>query len=339
MGRIERMKLISTIEEERDSKLLVYITGDRRGLETKIANDALPFCVGHLSRFGDAKNIDLFLYSTGGMTLAGYSLVNTIREFCSRFCVIVPYKALSAATLIALGADEIIMTKMGELSPIDPSVMSPLAPQVPIPGQPGVTQPVPVNVEDVVSYIKFAQDELHIKDEESLVRVFERLVQGVHPLTLGAVSRTREQIGFLAKSLLSTHMKDPEKIGAIVEIMTRGRYSHDYVFGRKEAKEIVGLPIVDTSRATDENIVLLYQEYDKLLELSTPYHPESYLKDKDIVSGNFVRAVIESKDLTHIFRTSREIKRIPLGPPVVPTPTVAYQEMTKAENWVETDSI
>jgi len=35
---------------------------------------------------------------------------------------------------MALGADNILMTKMGQLSPIDPSIDSPLAPTAPIPG-------------------------------------------------------------------------------------------------------------------------------------------------------------------------------------------------------------
>jgi len=50
------------------------------------------------------------------------------------FNVIIPFKALSCATLMALGADNILMTKMGQLSPIDPSIDSPLAPTAPIPG-------------------------------------------------------------------------------------------------------------------------------------------------------------------------------------------------------------
>ena len=40
--RIDRLDLYKQLEEKRNSKLLVYITGTRQGLETQIANDVLP---------------------------------------------------------------------------------------------------------------------------------------------------------------------------------------------------------------------------------------------------------------------------------------------------------
>jgi ATP-dependent protease ClpP protease subunit len=112
ISRPKRMELIKAIEKERNSRLLVYITGDRRGLETRIATDVFPIFHEHLSHMGKQKRIDLFLYSTGGITIAGYALVNLIREFCEEFNVIIPFKALSCATLISLSANEIVMTPM-----------------------------------------------------------------------------------------------------------------------------------------------------------------------------------------------------------------------------------
>lgn len=43
MERNERLQLIRQIENQRSSRIVVYITGDRRGLETKIATDVFPF--------------------------------------------------------------------------------------------------------------------------------------------------------------------------------------------------------------------------------------------------------------------------------------------------------
>ncbi|PXF51713.1 MAG: hypothetical protein C4B55_04990 [Candidatus Methanophagaceae archaeon] len=182
MGRKERQNIIREIEQERESRVLVFITGDRKGLETRIATDSFPFCLEHLRQMGHQRQIDLYLYSTGGITMAGFALVNLIREFCDIFNVIVPFKALSCATLITLGADNIYMTKIGQLSPIDPSVNHPLGPHTSIPGQ--QAKLVPVNVEDVNSYFDLAKNELGLKDEESLVKVFERLSRDIHPLTM-----------------------------------------------------------------------------------------------------------------------------------------------------------
>jgi hypothetical protein len=333
------MELIKAIEKERNSRLLVYITGDRRGLETRIATDAFPMFHEHLSRMGKQKRIDLFLYSTGGITIAGYALVNLIREFCEEFNVIIPFKALSCATLISLGANEIVMTPMGQLSPIDPSVHHPLAPAIQLPGQP-VGQLIPVNVEDVNAFVNLAK-EVGLKNEESMTKIFELLATKIHPLVLGAIQRSREQIAFLASNLLRYHIKDDDKIRKIVEIISRERFSHEYIISRREAKEVLGLNIKEPEGNLLRNITSLFEVYSKILELDIPYNPEMYLSGSGIATSEFNRAIIESDDLTHIFRTIKEIKRIevPPQPPHIPVPTVGYQERILREGWVLDNTI
>lgn len=339
MSRTERMSIIAQIEQMTDSKVLVLILGDRRGMETRIAADVLPFCEEHLSRMGPQRKISLYLYSTGGITMAGYAIANLLREFSESYDVIVPFKALSCATLIVLGADNIVMTRMGQLSPIDPSVVSPLGPLVAIPGQAGQQRVVPVNVEDVINYIDLARKALNVSDEELLTRLYDRMSQSVHPLVLGSVYRSREQIGFLAQMLLERHVKDPERVKKIIEIITRGRFSHDYLIGRKEAKEILHLPIVDVAQNLDGAIVSLYNQYDDLLQLSVPYHPEQVLGERGNAVESFNRGIIESTDLTHVFRSRREVRRVELTPPVAPTPQTGYLERDLGEGWVTDNTI
>lgn len=113
------------------------------------------------------KKLAVFLYTPGGDALAAYGICNLLRQFTESYSVIVPYKALSAGTLITLGANSIIMTKGGLLSPIDPSVQAPLGPRVPIPGMPNAQATVPVNVEDVIGFHKLAVDEWKLADETS----------------------------------------------------------------------------------------------------------------------------------------------------------------------------
>jgi hypothetical protein len=340
-NRSKRVELIKAIEKERNSKLLVYITGDRRGLETRIATDVFPIFHEHLSRMGKQQKIDLFLYSTGGITIAGYALVNLIREFCQEFNVIIPFKALSCATLISLGANEIVMTPMGQLSPIDPSVHHPLAPIVQLPGQP-VGQLVPVNVEDVNAFVNLAINELGLKNEESMTKIFELLATKIHPLVLGAIQRSREQIAFLATNLLKYHIKDDDKkIRKIVDIISRERFSHDYIISRREAKEVLGLNIIEPEEELLKKIISLFEVYSKMLELDTPYNPEMYLSNSGVATVEFNRAIIESIGLTHVFRTVKEIRRIdvPPQPPQIPVPTVGYQERILREGWVLDNNI
>jgi len=334
-----RMQIIKDIEKKRDSRILVYITGDRRGLETKIGMDVFPIFHEHLMRIGKQKRIDLFLYSPGGITIAGYALVNLVREFCEKFNVIIPFKALSCATLISLGADEIIMTPMGQLSPIDPSVQHPLSPIIQIPGQP-TAQFVPINVEDVNAFVDFAKKEIGLNNEESMKKVFEVLGTKIHPLALGAVQRSREQIAFLASNLLRYHTNDEEKVKEIVKTITRERFSHDYIIGRREAKDVLGLNIVEPNQELLNDIVSLFNVYSKILELNIPYTPEMYLSDADVTECSFNRAIIESVGLTHVFKTTKEITRVRAQQQGVLTPTiVGYHERILREGWILEDTI
>jgi sulfur relay (sulfurtransferase) DsrC/TusE family protein len=271
MSKPERQSLISALEKERKSKVIVYITGDRPGLETKIANDIFPMFHKHLMAIGEQERIDLFIYSTGGLTNAGYGLVNLFREFCEQFNVIIPFKALSCATLISLGANEIVMTKMGQLSPIDPSLEHPLGPTINIPGQP--PRLMQISVEDVNAFFSLAKS-TDLKSEESMKQVFQILASNVHPLALGAVQRSRQQIAFLATELMKRHDTDKEHIIKVVEILTKGRYSHDYLMGRREAKEILELNIIDPNSNTTTIITNLFNFYNKIFLLDTPYNLE-----------------------------------------------------------------
>ena len=114
----QRQQLVQQLEASRDSRVLLFFTGDRRNFETKIASDVYDLFVNHLDKIGDVKKLSLFLYTRGGDTLAAWSLVNLIRQFCEEWEMIIPSKAHSAGTLMALGADNIIMTKQATLGPI-----------------------------------------------------------------------------------------------------------------------------------------------------------------------------------------------------------------------------
>jgi ClpP class serine protease len=128
--KAKRQHLIGQLEDLRKSRLLVYVTGDRRGLETIIHSEAFDIFTHHLDSIGEINKISVFLYTQGGETLAAWSIANLVRQFCKSLEIIVPSKALSAGTLMCLGADSIIMTKQATLGPIDPSVNTPLNPGI-----------------------------------------------------------------------------------------------------------------------------------------------------------------------------------------------------------------
>jgi len=330
MSRRSRCNLIRQLEKKRDSRVLVYITGDRRGLETRIATDIFPFILEHLESFGHVRQIDLFLYTPGGLAIAGTGLVALIREYCEKFCVIIPFKAHSAGTLITLGADSIVMNRVSQLSPVDPSVQSPYGQQVP--GQ----QPLPVSVEDVIGYLDLARSEANIKDDNAMASVFKELSSKVHPLVLGNVFRARAQIYMLATQLLTRHMGSEKatEVEAIVDKLTRQLYSHDYIIGRKEAKDILGLNVEDTDEKTRNLVWRLYKEYEEVLQLTVPLTPALLLGDKEADTFVFNRAVIESGFRVDAFQSQQEFKKVQVTPPGAPGPVVGYQSNVKYEQWI-----
>ena len=171
LSKEERIKLIKQIEEKTNSKVLVYFTGDRQGLETRISHDVIPIISKHISKF-NSDRISLFIYTPGGITVAGYGIVNLIREHCKELHFIIPYKCLSTGTLMALGGNSIMMSKMAQLGPVDPSTQHPLAPSVPISQNPTVPVSVPVNVEDVMSYFDLAKAQCNISTQDNLTEIF-----------------------------------------------------------------------------------------------------------------------------------------------------------------------
>jgi len=71
-----------------------------------------------------AKPIDLLLHSPGGFPEAAESIVESLRAKFPHVRIIVPSYAKSAATMMAMSADEILMDDDAELGPIDPQMQT-----------------------------------------------------------------------------------------------------------------------------------------------------------------------------------------------------------------------
>ncbi|MDD2835853.1 MAG: ATP-dependent Clp protease proteolytic subunit [Methanothrix sp.] len=285
-----RKDLYRKIEDDRKSKLLVYITGDRQNLETMIASDVLNFFLEHLDIIGSVPKISLYLYTRGGDTLASWSIANLIRQFCSDFEVIISSKAHSGGTLICLGANSIIMTKQATLGPIDPSVNTPLNPA--IPGAPPTAR-VPVSVEAINGYIELANS-IGINSATDLTTIMSILSTHVHPLVLGQVYRTRSQIRMLGKRLLSKHMNDDGKMEKILAFLCSESGSHDYTIFRQEARDDLGLKVEHPSVELYDVIKKIQDDISKELELTQTYYPAIKLAGQKTIDYEFRRALIES---------------------------------------------
>jgi len=333
----ERIALYQKIEKRRESKLLVYVTGDRPGFETQIHPEILDYFIDHLDRIGKPKKISLLLYTGGGNTLGAWSLVNLIRQFCDEFEVIIPAKAQSAGTLISLGANTIVMTKQATLGPIDPSLNSPLNPQNPLTPQ-NPTARVPVSVESIKGYFQLAQEDLKINNEENLNDIMINLSNQVHPLVLGDVYRSRTQIQMLAKKLLSKQISDNEKIEKIIAFLCSDSGSHDYSIYRREAKDELGLNIEKPDDEFYQTIKSTFNDIETELELNIPYDPNLVLGEQSTANYSSRRILIESLHFgTHVFVSEgtlvKNVQNIPQQLPMPPIQRTLIDDQRKFEGW------
>ncbi len=75
-----------------------------------------------------AGRIHVILHSRGGSLDSAYKIVLYLRNFAKEVRVYVPCRAKSAATLIAIGADQVVMSPFGELGPLDTQITDPRNP-------------------------------------------------------------------------------------------------------------------------------------------------------------------------------------------------------------------
>lgn len=315
MSKSARVKIIQAIERARKSRVITYITSTRQNLEVQMAMDTIRYVYDHLEKISSEKNkeplkIDLFIHSNGGDTTVPWKLVTLIREYADEFNVLVPFRAFSAATLTALGADHIVMHPMGMLGPTDPTVTNQFNPVN------QRNQLVGISVEDVSAYLSLIKDDAGIQHEDQLVTAFNILADKVHPLALGNVKRHISQSKMMAKKLLCLHM-DPDdhahRVSTIVENLTSKSFFHGHPINRIEAVDQIGLSTVEKpTEAVQRSMWKLYLEYEKELQMDNPFDIASeFLADfpdlpinEQVTSGKKIAKMsyIESSCHTDAFR-------------------------------------
>ena len=121
--RYARQRLIRQIQDELEHSVICYVAGSRTSIQR---DDVLGF-VDLLCQIEPGRDVDFILHSVGGDIDAAEKLITMVRDKVKNGAlrVIVPHYAKSAATLIALGADAIVMSDSSELGPIDPQVPFP----------------------------------------------------------------------------------------------------------------------------------------------------------------------------------------------------------------------
>ena len=123
-----RTRKIARLESQRNSRviLLVHRQETMRLLGFPIAryidiNDSEEV-LRAIQMTDDDISLDIVLHTPGGLVLAALQIARAIGEHKAKTTVFVPHYAMSGGTLIALAADEIVMSKHAVLGPIDPQL-------------------------------------------------------------------------------------------------------------------------------------------------------------------------------------------------------------------------
>ncbi len=214
-----------------------------------LSQQDVPFFENLLKSSGKSKNGFLLLSSPGGDGNVAEKLILMLREYFENFTVIVPNYAKSAATMIALGSDKILMGYLAELGPIDPQLILP-----------GYSQSIPAR-----SYIDGLEDiRTRIMVNKEPVEMYAPILHNVKPEVLAmsqaAIDNTKE---FAEKYLKKYVLKEnPEQAAKVANLLSQGQQykSHGHVINFEQARNDLGLNVerIDPESQLWEGIWELY---------------------------------------------------------------------------------
>ena len=265
-------EIIKKIEENIKGELLVYWSSENGAISD---NDIIAL-YDIFEKKGRSEKINIFIKSDGGDVETALRITNLIREYFPHVKVFVPLQCASAATMIALGADEIHMGSLSYLTPIDSSLTHELSPLDRDNSQ------VSVNQDELLRIVKLWEK----KSKEHHGNPYSDIFKYIHPLVLGAIDRSSSLSTRVCKEILSYHLESEEEAEYISKVFNSDYPSHSYPITAKEAANI-GLkvkkldPIISTLFLTD------FDEYNQ--------------------HDNEITSIIEGKDIQIYYQNDKDL--------------------------------
>src|SRR5438477_9155599 len=240
-----RKRMIGLIERERKSRLVLLV-------HRQETMSLLGFPIFRYIDINDSEEvlraihltdpeipIDLVLHTPGGLVLAATQIARAIFKHKGKVTVFVPHYAMSGGTLIALAADEIVMSEFAVLGPVDPQL----------------------GEYPAASILKAAhQKPIAEVDDKTLILADQ---------AEKAIVQMRHEVGELLAA------KNPgEKSADMAKLLTSGTWTHDYPITYERAREL-GLPV---RTDMPENVLRLMQLYPQPIrrQPSVEYVPVPY---------------------------------------------------------------
>lgn len=243
-----RKKLIKIIQNKLGGKVITFIENSEHPFSTIITQDSLYFA-DLLQNIGDTKKGFLILNSNGGSGDAAEKLLTMCRKkFSDEFTIIVPNFAKSAATMMCLGADKIMMGYPAELGPIDPQ----------IPDGRGGWIPARSYIDGLDIIRK------NVTEKKDPPEMYLSMLQQVRPEIISICEASIKGARKFAEHWLKKYMlKDnPTQAEDVAEWLSDGKTykSHGKVIDYQEARDVLKLN-VDQINPNDELWFLIWELY------------------------------------------------------------------------------
>ncbi|GFE59283.1 ATP-dependent Clp protease proteolytic subunit [Geobacter sp. AOG1] len=246
--------IITKISTILGGKFITY-WNNRKG---EVCNNDVIALYAILERLNKHETVYLYIKSSGGNGQAALRLVNLMRQYCDRLVVLVPLQCASAATMLALGADEIQMGPMAYLTAVDTSLTHDLSPVD------RDNDRVSVSLDELTRLISlWKAEQSDIKENP-----YKVLFQYVHPLVVGAVNRAESLSIMLCKELLNYHIADGETADRIANTLNSNYPSHNYPILFDEAQRI-GLNVVRMTPHVNTLLLELNELYSEMGQKAT----------------------------------------------------------------------
>ena len=230
----QTQKLLANLQERLRMPILVYWIS-RGGSICQNDVMAMSQLLSHETR---RSRLGLFIKSDGGNVEAALRLVHLIRQKFDHITLLAPFECASAATLMALGANEIHMGPTSYLTAVDSSLRHDLSP-----------------VDHDNCRVSVSQDEvmriLRLWKEQGVRgNPYPEIYKYVHPLVLGALDRSSSLSMRICQELLSYHVTSKSKVERISRALNYDYPSHSYPITAREARRL-GLEVCDLDPAVD----------------------------------------------------------------------------------------
>lgn len=290
-------KLLRKIEGELGVPLITYWTSS----SGSVCSDDVLALYEILKGAGQHQRVALMIKSAGGSGEASLRLTHLLRQHTRKVTALIPLEAASAATMLALGADELQMGPLAHLTAVDTSLRHELSP-VDVDNE-----LVSVSQDELLRVVRLWKETRQGKVVKDEVNPYQALFPHVHPLVIGAVDRISSLSVKLCKEILSFHMKDERRADAISRHLSESYPSHDYPITLREAQRI-GLKAKSLEGDLNELLLELNALYSEMGQKAlTDYDQTSYHSHEivNILEGNGVQVYFQNDKDWHYRKEER----------------------------------